>query len=121
MLDQLNTHASESLVKTVANQLGCDDDLGVKGRSGILQSLATRKRFLEDAEHRVRLVYTPKHCSWMNQVEIWFSVLVRKVLKRGSFVSTDALKSSIEQFIDYFNRTMARPYKWTYGGKPLST
>jgi len=121
VLDQLNTHASESLVKTVASQLGCDDDLGVKGRSGILQSLATRKRFLEDAEHRVRFVYTPKHCSWMNQVEIWFSVLVRKVLKRGSFVSTDALKSSIEQFIDYFNRTMARPYKWTYGGKPLST
>jgi len=121
VLDQLNTHASESLVRLVAGQLGCDDDLGTKGRSGILRNLTTRKQFLEDAEHRIRFVYTPKHCSWVNQVEIWFSVLVRKVLKRGSFASTDALKSRIEQFIDYFNRTMAKPYKWTYGGKPLTT
>ena len=63
--------------------------------------------------------YTPKHTSWMNQIEIWFSILVRKVIRRGSFTSKADLKQRLEAFIDYFNRTMAKPFKWTYAGKPL--
>ncbi len=120
--DQLNTHQSESLVKLVINLCDLDIDaqtLGVKGKSGILESMASRKTFLEDEKHRIRFVYTPKHASWLNQVEIWFSILVRKVLKRGSFTSTEDLAQRILDFIDYFNKTMAKPFKWTYKGKPL--
>lgn len=119
VLDQLNTHASEALVRLVAHHIGYDGDLGAKGRYGILRSMPTRKEFLESQEHRIRFVYTPKHCSWLNQVEIWFSILARKLLKRGTFSSKEDLRRQIESFIDYFNRTMARAYKWTYQGKPL--
>jgi transposase len=118
--DQLNTHASESLVRFVAQQCGIEaETLGQKGKSGVLQSLATRKRFLSDPSHRLRFVYTPKHASWLNQIEIWFSILVRRVLKRGSFASVEALRQRILEFIDYFNRTMAKPFRWTYTGRPL--
>jgi hypothetical protein len=119
VLDQLNTHASETLVKLVADHIGYDGDLGVKERHGILRSMPTRKHFLENPEHRIRFVYTPKHCSWLNQVEIWFSILARKLLTRGTFSSKEDLRKQLENFIDYFNRTMARAYKWTYQGKPL--
>ncbi len=110
--DQLNTHMSESLVRYVATKCGIEKDLGIKGKSGILESMATRKFFLSDPEHRIRFVYTPKHTSWMNQVEIWFSILTRRLLKRGSFRSTDHLKERILKFIDFFNETMANPFKW---------
>lgn len=122
IVDQLNTHQSASLVHFVIEQCDLDIDeatLGVKGKSGILQSMATRKTFLEDASHRIRFVYTPKHTSWLNQAEIWFSILVRKLLKRASFISVEALRQRILDFIDYFNKTMAKPFKWTYQGKPL--
>ena len=119
IVDQLNTHQSETLVKMVTRHCGLEAELGVKGKSGILASMPTRAAFLSDADHRIRFVYTPKHTSWLNQIEIWFSVLVRKVLRRGNFVSTEALKQRIEAFIEYFNRTMARAYKWTYQGRPL--
>lgn len=119
--DQLNTHQSESLVRVVATRCGFTDDLGTKDKAGILQSMATRATFLSDPTHRLRFVYTPKHCSWLNQVEIWFSILVRKLLRRGSFTSTDDLRARIFAFIAYFNHTMARPFKWTYTGRPLAT
>ena len=119
VLDQLNTHMSASLVELVADHIDFHGDLGEKGGGGILGSMASRRDFLSDPEHRIRFVYTPKHCSWLNQVEIWFSVLARKLLKRGSFCSKDDLRRRIEDFIDYFNRTMAKPYKWTYQGIPL--
>ena len=57
----------------------------------------------------------------MNQVEIWFSVVVRRVLKRGNFPSLEALRQRLLDFIDYFNRTMAKPYRWTFTGQPLTT
>jgi len=120
IVDQLNTHQSESLVQLVAQECQIEDDLGVKGTSGILKSMETRKAFLEDESHRIRFVYTPKHTSWLNQVEIWFSILVRKLLKRASFSSIDDLRQRILNFIEYFNRTMAKPFKWTYTGRPLT-
>lgn len=117
--DQLNTHKSEGLVRFVASRCGIDDDLGVKGKSGILKTMKTRKQFLEAADHRIRFVYTPRHASWLNQVEIWFSILSRRALKRASFDSLEALEKRLMDFIDYFNAVLAKPFRWTYAGKPL--
>jgi hypothetical protein len=117
--DQLNTHQSEALVRLVATRCGLPDDLGVKEQTGILKSMATRAAFLSAPTHRLRFLYTPKHCSWLNQIELWFSILVRKLLRRASFVSTADLRHRLLAFIAYFNRTMAKPFKWTYQGKPL--
>ena len=75
--------------------------------------------FLQDVSHRIRFVYTPKHTSWLNQIELWFSILVRRLLKQGSFSSVYELKERILAFIEYFNCTMAKPFKWTYKGCPL--
>lgn len=116
--DQLNTHQSESLVRLVAQHCGITADLGVKGESGILQSMATRAAFLSDSAHRISFVYVPKHTSWLNQIEIWLSILVRRVIRRGSFTSVDDLRHRILAFIDYFNQT-AKPFRWTYTGRPL--
>ena len=119
IVDQLNTHKSESLVRFVAETCGLEQELGIKGQQGILQSMSTRATFLSDETHRIRFVYTPKHTSWLNQIEIWFSILVRRLLKRGSFSSVNELRERILAFIDYFNETMAKPFKWTYAGRPL--
>lgn len=116
--DQLNTHQSETLVRLVAERCGITEDLGVKGESGILHTMATRAAFLCDPAHRIQFVYVPKHTSWLNQVEIWLSILVRRVIKRGNFTSVDDLRQRILAFIDYFNHT-AKPFRWTYTGRPL--
>lgn len=120
IVDQLNTHRSEALVRFVAQQCDIDDDLGVKGKSGILKSMVTRTLFLQDESHRIRFVYTPKHASWLNQIECWFSILVRRLLKRASFTSIEDLMQRIRDFINFFNNTMAKPFKWTYTGRPLN-
>jgi transposase len=117
ILDNLNIHQSESLVVWMAQREGiAPDTLGVKGKSGILQSMESRATFLHDPTHQVVLYYTPKHASWMNQVEIWLSILVRKLLKRGNFMTLEDLRDHILAFIAYYNRTMAKPIKWTYTG-----
>ena len=114
IVDNLNTHNSESLVCLVNDLCDLDQDLGKKGRAGILRSRATRAAFLADPSHRIRFVYTPKHTSWLNQIELWFSILVRRLLKRASFTSEENLKERVLAFIEYFNRTMAKPFRWTY-------
>ena len=117
--DGLNTHKSESLVRFVAEQCGFSGDLGCKGKSGILKSQESRAEFLHQEGHRIRIVYTPKHCSWMNQIEIWFGIINRRLLKRKSYQSIDELKASILRFIEQYN-IMAKPFKWTYKGIPLT-
>jgi len=117
--DQLNTHKSASLVEWIAKECEVKDELGKKGKTGILKDMATRAEFLQNVDHRIHFIFTPKHCSWLNQVEIWFGILSRRLLKRGQFQSTEELKERILKFIAFFNETLAKPFRWTYIGKPL--
>jgi len=117
--DNLNTHWSEAVVRWVASESDLDIDLGVKGESGLLHNRQSRTAFLSEKTHRIVFHYTPKHSSWLNQIEIWLSILVRKLIQRGSFTSVEDLKHKVFAFIAYYNRTMAKPFKWTYQGKAL--
>ena len=121
VVDQLNTHVSAGLVELIARRCRIEDDLGTKFKTGILKSTKTRRNFLEDESHRIRFVYTPRHCSWLNQVEIWFSILARRLLKRSSFASCDELEERVFAFIKYFNTVLAKPFRWTFTGRPLQT
>jgi hypothetical protein len=118
VVDNRNTHQSESLVVWVSQVCGIEADLGVKGKRGVLQSQPSRAAFLSDKGHRIRFVYTPKHTSWLNPVELWFSILVRKLLRRSSFTALEDLKARLLAFIAYFNRTMAKPIRWLYSLEP---
>lgn len=121
VMDNLNTHGSETLVRYVAKLEGIDEStLGQKGKSGTLKSLPTRQAFLSDRQHRIRFVYLPKHTSWLNQIEIVFGIVGRRVLRRGNFPSLAALEQRLLDFIDYFNRTFAKPFRWTYTGRPVT-
>ena len=112
VVDNLNTHRSEGLVRWVAQACEIEEDLGQKGEVGVLKSQASRAAFLSEEGHRIRFVYTPKHTSWLNQIELWFGILARKMLRRSSFSSIEDLKSRILAFIEYFNLTMAKPIRW---------
>ncbi len=118
LADNLNTHQSEALVRLVAHHCGLTADLGAKGQAGVLRSMASRAAFLGDPAHRIQFLYTPKHTSWLNQIELWFSILVRRILRRGNFASTAALRERILAFIAYFNQT-AHPFRWTTTGRAL--
>ncbi|HEY9299369.1 MAG TPA: transposase [Phormidium sp.] len=116
LVDQLNIHKSASLVRLVAACCQIDTDLGIKEQQGILKSMDSRAAFLSDTTHRIHFVYIPKHTSWLNQIECWFSILVRRLLRRASFTSTTELSARILEFIDYFNRIMSKPFRGKYKG-----
>jgi hypothetical protein len=113
LCDQLNTHKSESLVRLIAKGLGDDQELGEKGKSGILRSMETRAAYLSYPEHRIRFVYTPKHTSWLNPIEVWFSILDKHVLRRGNFTSKEDLREKIQRYIPYYNQHFAKVWKWS--------
>lgn len=75
------------------------------------------KAWVEDQKN-VQIHFTPTHASWLNQIEIWFSIMSRKVLKQGVFKSVKELTRKIEQFIKQYN-LIAKPFAWTYTGQPL--
>jgi transposase len=115
--DQLNTHKSVSLVEWIAEQIGFTGDLGVKKVRGIQKSMGSRMAFLEEKGHRIRFLYTPKHCSWMNQIENWFGLLESKVISRGEFCSVDDLQNKITNFIRYYNKCLFKPINWKFEGE----
>ena len=120
VLDNLNTHSGEPVVRLVAGLLGIDQDtLGnKKKRRGILGSMNSRREFLTDPSHRIRFVFIPKHSSWLNQIEVVFGIIGRRVMRHGSFTSQEDLREKLTTFINYFNRTFAKPFNWTYTGRP---
>ena len=121
IVDNLNTHKSEALVRLVAKIEGIpESELGVKDRKGILKSQVTREMFLNDPSHSIQFVYTPIHCSWLNQIECWFGIITRRLLnRRASFLSVSDLEQKIMAFIDYYNQYLKKPFLWNYKGKLL--
>jgi len=109
------------LVRLVARKDGIDEStLGVKGRNGVLKNMDSRANFLMDKSHQIVFVYTPKHCSWLNQIECWFSIITRRLLnKRATFNSIEELEQKIRGFIDYYNQFLKKPFQWNYKGKLL--
>ena len=118
--DNLNMPQSESLVRFVAKHDGITAALGHKEKHGMLQAMATRATFLADPTPGIVFHYTPKHAAWMNQSEMWCSLLVRQLLQRASFTAVEELQAKVVACITYFKATMAKPFKWTYGRQPLS-
>ena len=121
IVDNLNTHMSESMVRMVARADAiAETSLGIKRKCGILENKQTRARFLADSSHRIVFMYTPKHCSWLNQIECWFSIIARRLLnKRSSFTSITDLEQKIKSFIHYYNQFLKKPFQWNYKGKLL--
>jgi transposase len=116
LLDNLNTHKSETLVKLIAEKLNITEDLGIKGKEGILKNMVSRTAFLETESHRIRFVFTPKHCSWLNPIENWFGKLQRQALTNASFKSVDELIIKIGDYIEYYNACLFKPLKWKFEG-----
>jgi transposase len=113
VMDNLNTHWTFELCQYLGRLSGVWDD------RPSLRTGAQRRAFLTDSSHPHVVHFTPKHGSWMNQIEIWFGVLSRRLLRRGEFCSADELACRIQEFIHHYNAHDAFPYEWTYTGKPL--
>lgn len=116
LVDNLRTHSTVSLVKYIASVLGYSEPLGQNRKSGILKNLQTRREFLSDPSHDVYFQFTPKHCSWLNPIENWFSVLQRRVITNGNFASPDDLRVKIDAYIDFHNRYELKILNWQFTG-----
>lgn len=123
VLDNLNTHHGEEIVRLVARLLEIpEDSLGSKKRRrGILGNVKSRREFLTNPAHRIRFVFIPKHSSWLNQIETIFGIISRRVIRYGSFKGKQDLKQKLSSFVQYYNRTFAKPLDWTYNGKPTKS
>ena len=119
VVDNLNTHCGEPLVRMIAKALGISSkELGEAKKHGILKSMASRRAFLSDHSHKIRFVFIPKHSSWLNQIEAVFGMINRRVMRGGSFTSKQDLMDKLTRFTSYFNERIAKPMKWTYTGRP---
>lgn len=113
VVDNLNTHWSLEVCEVLA---------ALNGRSFWPRALKTgqqRRAFLSAEEYPYRFVFTPKHGSWLNQVELWFSVLARRFLQRGDFDGPVEFEARLRRFLDDYNKYHAHPYRWTYTGEVL--
>lgn len=117
LADQLNTHLSATLVLWIAQMEEYDvAELGEKGKSGMLKNMETRRAFLENPDHRIRFIFTPKHCSWLNPIENWFAKLQRHIIRNGNFSSVNELENKILAYGDFYNTCLAKPLKWKFKG-----
>ncbi len=119
VVDNLDIHRAESLVRFAAAASGLDLDRREKGRRGPRHTRQSRATFLRDPPHRLVFHYIPKHRSWPNPIAIWLSIPARTLLRRGSCTSVEDREANVLAFIAYDNRTMAKPSKWPYQGKAL--
>jgi len=113
VVDNLNTHWSLDVCRLIA-ELSSVPFVEAELRTG-----EQRRAFLADQTHKHVFHFTPTHGSWLNQVELWFSVLGRRFLKRGDFSSMEDFEARLRAFLDDYNRHHAHPYRWTYTGTPL--
>jgi transposase len=113
IMDNLNTHWSLAVCRLVARW--CEVPFEPK----VLKTGAQRQAFLCDPSHRHVFHFTPKHGSWLNQAELFFGVLHRRFLARGSFQSMAEFVARLERFLQDYNTHHAHPYRWTYTGEPL--
>ncbi len=113
VVDNLNTHCSLDLCEVMAYLNG------VAFKPAALPTQVERRAFLSDPDHRHVFHYVPRHGSWLNQVELWFSVLSRQFLRRGEFASVQDFIARLTRYLDEYNLEKAHPYRWTYTGEPM--
>jgi hypothetical protein len=114
IVDNLNTHWSLAVCLLVAELC----DLQIDKRQ--LRTGKQRRAFLTDESHKHVMHFTPIHGSWLNQVELFFSVLARRFLRRGVFASMAEFEERLKAWLEKYNSEDAHPYKWTYTGQPLA-